>query len=75
MFVHNGLVGVFNATELIYAVFKANKGGLDSLNLFQVYYRDIYFPICALFKYRFAVFVLILCFLSVQTRNPPLREK
>jgi len=31
MFVNNGLVGVFNATELIYAV-KANKGGLDSLN-------------------------------------------
>lgn len=32
MFVNNGLVGVFNATELIYAVYKANKGGLDSLN-------------------------------------------
>lgn len=32
MFVNNGSVGVFNATELIYAVYKANKGGLDSLN-------------------------------------------
>lgn len=32
MFVNNGLVGVFNATEVIYAVYKANKGGLDSLN-------------------------------------------
>lgn len=32
MFVNNGLVGVFNATELIYAVYKANKGGLDSLD-------------------------------------------
>lgn len=31
MFVNSGFVGVFNATELIYAVLKANKGGLDSL--------------------------------------------
>ena len=36
MFVNNGLVGVFNATELIDAVYKANKGGLDSLNSFSV---------------------------------------
>lgn len=34
MFVNNGLVGVFNATEWIYAVYKTNKGGLDSLNEF-----------------------------------------
>lgn len=33
MFVNIGSVqGVFNATELIYAIYKANKGGLDSLN-------------------------------------------
>lgn len=31
MFVNIGLVGVFSATELIYAVYKANKGGFDSL--------------------------------------------
>lgn len=35
MCVNNGLVGVFNATEFIYAVSKANKGGLDSLDEFS----------------------------------------
>lgn len=32
MCVNIGSVGFFNATELIYAVYKANKGGFDSLN-------------------------------------------
>lgn len=39
MFVNIGLVGVFNATELIYAVYKENKGGLDSLNEAYVLYQ------------------------------------
>lgn len=37
MFVNIGLVGVFSATELIYAVYKANKGGFDSLIELYIY--------------------------------------
>lgn len=37
MFVNIGLVGVFNATELIYAVYRANKGGFDSLIELYIY--------------------------------------
>lgn len=33
IFVNNGLVEVFNATELNYTVHKANKGGVESLRV------------------------------------------
>lgn len=32
MFVNNGLIWIFSATELVYSVYKANKCGLDSLD-------------------------------------------
>lgn len=36
MCVNIGSVGFFNATELIYAVYEANKGGFDYLNAVYV---------------------------------------
>lgn len=36
MCVNIGSVGFFNATELIYAVYVANKGGFDYLNAVYV---------------------------------------
>lgn len=44
MFVNIGLVWVFNATELISAVYKENKGGLDSLNEAYVYLCQVQIP-------------------------------
>lgn len=62
MCVNIGSVGFFNATELIYAVYEANKGGFDYLNAVYVqnqshtgisFYVSIYACVCLYYNSTF----------------------